>query len=47
MVTLMGRYNLQSLDAIHLASAEKLHCRDIVSLDDDFRRVEGIRLWMP
>jgi predicted nucleic acid-binding protein len=47
MVSLMGTFNLRSLDAIQVASALDVHCRDIVSLDDDFKRVNEIRLWLP
>jgi predicted nucleic acid-binding protein len=47
MVGLMGTYNLRSLDAMQVASALDVHCRDIVSLDDDFKRVSEIRLWLP
>ncbi|MDO8615485.1 MAG: type II toxin-antitoxin system VapC family toxin [Dehalococcoidia bacterium] len=46
-VELMKKHNLQSLDAVNVAAALEIGCRDIVSLDDDFRRVEGVRLWMP
>ena len=47
MVSLMGTYNLRSLDAVQVASALDVQCRDIVSLDDDFRRIDDIRLWLP
>jgi len=47
MVRLMGTYNLRSLDAVQIASAFDVQCRDIASLDEDFRRVDEIRLWLP
>ncbi len=47
MLQLMTEYNLQSLDAVNIASALEIGCADVVSLDDDFRRVDGIRLWTP
>jgi predicted nucleic acid-binding protein len=45
MVDIMGRHNLKSYDAIHIASASDVGCRDIASFDSDFRRIDGIRLW--
>ena len=45
IVDLMGKYNLKSYDAIHLASAADVGCRELVSFDDHFRRVDGIGLW--
>lgn len=45
MVSLMGRYNLKSLDAIQVASAWDVGCNELATLDDDFRRVDGLRLW--
>ena len=47
MVALMGTYNLQAMDAAQVASALDMGCQDIASLDDDFKRVQGIRLWLP
>jgi len=44
-IELVGRFDLQSYDAVHLASAFHAGCTDIASLDKDFRRVDGIRLW--
>jgi predicted nucleic acid-binding protein len=44
-IELVGRFNLQSYDAVHVASAFHAGCTDIASLDKDFRRVEGIDLW--
>jgi predicted nucleic acid-binding protein len=44
-VKLMGRYNLGSHDACLAAIAFHTDVTDIVSLDADFRRVDGIHLW--
>lgn len=41
---LVGEYNLDSHDAIHLASANRLGVFDLASLDAGFRRVEGLHL---
>lgn len=42
---LMGQYNLEGQDAIHLACMQSLGIMDIASFDKKFRRVEGIYLW--
>ena len=42
---LMGRYNLKSHDACVAALAFQSGFTDIVSLDRDFRRLDGVRLW--
>ena len=44
-VKLMGRYNLGSHDACLAAIAFHTDVLDIVSLDKDFQRVDGIHLW--
>jgi predicted nucleic acid-binding protein len=42
---LMARHNLKPMDACLLASALYTNVKDIVSLDNDFRRVDDIDLW--
>ena len=44
-IELVGRFDLQSYDAVHVASALHAGCTAIASLDKHFRRVEGIHLW--
>jgi predicted nucleic acid-binding protein len=41
----MANYGLKPMDACFLAAAERVEVQDIVSLDSDFRRVDGIHLW--
>lgn len=42
---LMARHNLKPMDACLLASALQTQVTDIVSLDGDFQKVDGIDLW--
>ena len=44
-VEYMARYALGSQDAVHLASAALAGVPDFASLDDVFRRVDGLLLW--
>ena len=41
------RYRLSGYDAVHLATARKAMVRNIISNDDDFRRVQEINLVKP
>ena len=41
------RYGLSGYDAVHLATTRKAMVRDIISNDDDFRRVQEINLVKP
>ena len=38
-------YNLETHDAVHLASAFRHGVIDLASLDEAFRRVDGLNLW--
>jgi predicted nucleic acid-binding protein len=42
---LMTAFNLDGLDATHIACAQAVGVSDIVSFDRDFRRVDGLHLW--
>ena len=42
---IMARYGLKPMDACFLAAAVRIGVTDIVSLDSDFRKVDGIHLW--
>jgi predicted nucleic acid-binding protein len=44
-IGLMATYNLKPGDAWLLATAQQVRVADIVSLDSDFRPVDGIDLW--
>lgn len=44
-VRFMADYALGSQDAVHLASAGEVGARDLASLDQKFRRVNGLYLW--
>jgi len=44
-LTHMARHALGSQDAVHLASAALAGVPDFASLDDAFRRVDGLLLW--
>ena len=44
-IELVGRFDLQSYDAVQVASTLDAGCADMASLDGDFRRVDGIHLW--
>jgi hypothetical protein len=41
------RYGLLSNDSIHVETMKAHGIRDIATNDEDFRRVKGIRVWMP
>jgi len=41
------KYGLSGYDAVHLATTRKAKVRDIISNDDDFRRVQEINLVKP
>lgn len=42
----MARHRLRSHDAIHVATARAGGVRDLATLDDDFRRVPDLRVWL-
>ena len=42
-----GYYNLGAQDAYLVALSEFLHIPDLVTLDRDFRRVDGLVVWSP
>ena len=42
----MAQHRLPSHDAIHVATARAAGVRDFVTLDDYFRRVPDLRLWL-
>ena len=44
-LALMSRYNLDSYDAVHVASAESEGVVDFASFDEAFRRADGLHLW--
>jgi predicted nucleic acid-binding protein len=44
-ITLMGRYNMDAQDAIHLASMHLAGIDHLASFDRIFRRVDGLNLW--
>jgi predicted nucleic acid-binding protein len=41
----MGQHNLGSQDAVHLVSARHAGLSDLASLDERYRRVDGLNLW--
>lgn len=44
-IELVGRFDLQSYDAVQAASTLDAGCAHMASLDGDFCRVDGIHLW--
>jgi predicted nucleic acid-binding protein len=46
-VDLCAEYNLRPHDALVVALGQLSEVGDLVSLDRDFRRVDGITLWQP
>lgn len=44
---LAGFYNLRAIDAFTVALAEITSIPDLVTLDRDFRRVDGLVVWSP
>jgi predicted nucleic acid-binding protein len=45
-VQIMGQYGLQMMDATHVATAQVHRLRDFASVDDDFRRIPSLDLWL-
>lgn len=45
-VGVMAAYGLRSLDAIHVATARRQGLRHLATLDDDFRRVRDLDVWL-
>ena len=42
----MAHFRLRSHDAVHIATARAAGVRDFATLDDDFRRVPDLRVWL-
>jgi predicted nucleic acid-binding protein len=42
----MARTQLRSHDAVHVATAREVGVRDFVTVDDHFRRVPDLRVWL-
>ena len=45
-VEIMALNQLKSLDAIHIAMARAYGLRHFATLDDDFNRVQDLRVWL-
>ncbi len=45
-LAVMAQQRLRSHDAIHVATARTAGVRDFATLDDHFRRVPDLRLWL-
>lgn len=43
-VSIMSHYQLRSIDAIHVATAQTIGVRDFVTCDAGFRRVDGLNV---
>jgi predicted nucleic acid-binding protein len=44
-IDLIAEYNLNTHDAVHLASAREAGVVNLASLDRGYRRVDGLHLW--
>jgi predicted nucleic acid-binding protein len=45
-IDVMARHRLRSHDALHIASALAVRVNDVATLDDHFRRVSNLRVWL-
>ena len=44
-VSIIRQYSLQTMDAMHVATAQLYGLRDLAAVDDDYRRVPTITFW--